>query len=220
MSCGIANYTEVDIQAIYNWWGDETGPYNLLDNPDGEGLCVCVHVIFYPWRLTPDSPCGPVQEDAGTTPTVEVEALVEEIEVLEEVQALRTRPFTVWQVDCNDEGHLEFIFVYPYKDNNWLTIYDMVGSEVYKEDISYSNPRTVVDLPDGMYTVKTFHLEGHIIQEFMVGLPCGVAAEGAAELPRTGADYLLYMIGAAILIAGLASMLFAFRKRIFKRSAK
>ncbi len=151
----------------------------------------------------------------GTTPaSIEAEEAVD-VEVLDIEEApSRSRPLTVWQVGCNDDGHLEFIFVYPYKDNNWLTIYDMNGNEIHREDISYSNPRTVVSLPDGMYTVKTFHSEGHIIQEFTVGLPCGVAVQGVAELPRTGFEYIPY--GASVLLAGFGTMIFVLRKKLFK----
>ncbi len=164
-------------------------------------------VYFLNFKETPEP--GP-----SSTTAVEVGGITEEVEVLEEVQAVRTKPFTVWQVDCNDEGHLEFIFVYPYKDNNWLTIYDMAGNEIHREDISYSNPRTTVALPDGTYTVKTFHSEGHIIQEFTVGLPCGVAVQGVAELPKTGFDYIPY--GASVLLAGFGTMIFVLRKKLFK----
>ena len=159
----------------------------------------------------------PSPETPAPVEVIEVEALVEEIEVLAEVEEpIRTKALTVWQVNCLDNNQLEFIFLYPYRDNNWLTIYDGQGNEVYREDISYSNPRTVVELPDGMYTVKTFKSEGRIIQEFSIGLPCDAAApiavEDVAELPYTGFNYLPFAISAALL-AGLGALLMALRKQ-------
>jgi hypothetical protein len=127
-------------------------------------------------------------------------------------------PLTVSQVFVNDDGDFEFIFVSPYKDNNWLTIYDMEGNLVYSENISYSNPRTVVDLPDGMYTVRTYHSEGDILQEFIIGKPDDAAASAGVvdELPFTGFNWLPYEIGAAVLLAVIAILLFSLRKRTYK----
>jgi hypothetical protein len=39
------------VDARYNWWGDETGPYHPVDNPDGLGDAVSDHVDFIPWNL-------------------------------------------------------------------------------------------------------------------------------------------------------------------------
>ena len=51
----------------------------------------------------------------------------------------------------------QFSFIYPYADNNWVKIYDMAGNMVYEIDMPYDNPNIIADLPNGMYTVKTFH---------------------------------------------------------------
>ena len=85
---------------------------------------------------------------------------------------VRTHPLTCWQVWINDEGNFEFIFFWEYADNNWVKIYDMDGNLVYEIDFSYGKPRFEVDLPDGMYTVRTFH-DGfeNPIQEFLIGKP-------------------------------------------------
>jgi hypothetical protein len=39
------------VDARYNWWGDGTGPYHPIDNPDGLGDAVSDHVDFVPWNL-------------------------------------------------------------------------------------------------------------------------------------------------------------------------
>lgn len=85
---------------------------------------------------------------------------------------VRTHPLTCWQVFINGEGNFEFIFFWEYADNNWVKIYDMDGNLVYEIDFSYGKPRFEVDLPDGMYTVRTFH-DGfeNPIQEFLIGKP-------------------------------------------------
>ena len=47
----------------------------------------------------------------------------------------------------------------------------MSGKEVYNIDMPYNNPNIIVDLPDGMYTVKTFHDQQEPIQTFVIGKP-------------------------------------------------
>lgn len=39
----------VATDAINNWWGDKTGPYHAILNPDGKGNAVSDGVIFKPW---------------------------------------------------------------------------------------------------------------------------------------------------------------------------
>jgi hypothetical protein len=39
------------VDARYNWWGDETGPYHPIENPGGLGDAVSDHVDFAPWNL-------------------------------------------------------------------------------------------------------------------------------------------------------------------------
>jgi len=84
----------------------------------------------------------------------------------------RTMPMTCWQVWINEDNMFEFIFWYPCKDNNWVRIYDMEGNMIYEVDVPLNNPRIVVDLPDGMYNVKTFRFDPeNPIQEFLIGKP-------------------------------------------------
>jgi hypothetical protein len=48
----------------------------------------------------------------------------------------------------------------------------MSGKEVYIIDMPYDNPNIIVDLPDGMYTVKTFTVgRTEPIQTFVIGKP-------------------------------------------------
>ena len=74
----------------------------------------------------------------------------------------------VW---INEDNMFQFSFIYPYADNNWVKIYDMSGKEVFSIDMPYDNPNIIVDLPDGMYTVKTFNDQPEPIQEFVIGKP-------------------------------------------------
>jgi len=75
------------------------------------------------------------------------------------------------QVWVNEDNNFQFSFIYPYADNNWVRIYDMQGNMVYEIDMPLDNPNIIVDLPDGMYTVKTFHDQIAPIQEFVIGKP-------------------------------------------------
>jgi hypothetical protein len=82
----------------------------------------------------------------------------------------RRSPMTCWQIYVNEAGNFEFIFWWEYANNNWVKIYDMDGNLVYEVDFLYGEPCFEVDLPDGMYTVKTYH-DGFEtpIQEFIIG---------------------------------------------------
>lgn len=40
----------VDLNAVNNWWGEESGPYHPSTNPDGTGNQVTDYVIFTPWK--------------------------------------------------------------------------------------------------------------------------------------------------------------------------
>jgi len=83
---------------------------------------------------------------------------------------VRTMPMTCWQVWINDDNNFQFIFWYPYKDNNWVRIYDMEGNMVFEVDLLLNDPNLIVDLPDGFYMVKTFHHD-ELLQEFLIGKP-------------------------------------------------
>ncbi|MCJ7473350.1 MAG: DUF6273 domain-containing protein [Actinobacteria bacterium] len=85
---------------------------------------------------------------------------------------VRPMPMTCWQVFINEDNMFEFIFWYPYKDNNWMQIFDMEGNMVYEVDVPLKDPHIIVDLPDGMYNVKTFRFDPEDpIQEFIIGKP-------------------------------------------------
>lgn len=84
---------------------------------------------------------------------------------------VRTMPMTCYRVWINEDNNFQFLFWYPYADNNWVRIYDMAGNMVYEVDMPYDNPNLIVDLPDGMYTVKTFHDQSEPLQEFIIGKP-------------------------------------------------
>jgi hypothetical protein len=83
-------------------------------------------------------------------------------------KTVRTHEMTCWQVYVNDNNNFEFIFLWEYKNNNWISIYDSQENLVYRKSFPYGSPIVEVDLPDGAYTVKTFHEEGNILQEFTI----------------------------------------------------
>jgi len=83
---------------------------------------------------------------------------------------IRTMVMTCYQVWVNSDNKFEMVFWYPYRDNNWVKIYDMSGKEVYSINMPLDYPHIVVDLPNGMYTVKTFTIgRTDPIQTFLVG---------------------------------------------------
>jgi hypothetical protein len=83
------------------------------------------------------------------------------------------RDMVCYQVCINDDGCFEFVFWYEYKDNNWVKIYDTNGNEVFSINMKYGKASfEACELPDGMFTVKTFHNDMTIpLQEFTIGKP-------------------------------------------------
>ncbi len=81
----------------------------------------------------------------------------------------RVNEMACYQVNLTEDNKFELVFWYEYANNNWVTIFDTNGNLVYRKDFSYGRPTVVVDLPNGTYTVKTFHEEGKILQEFTIG---------------------------------------------------
>ena len=145
-------YVSSSLDATYNWWGSSSGPYNPVSNPGGAGDAVLGTVVwedYYPW-LTYD-PFGGAAEGAAVW--------------------VRTMPMTCYRVWINEDNSFQFLFWYPYKNNNWVRIYDMEGKMVFEVDLPWDDPNLVVDLPDGMYTVKTYHDSAEPIQEFVIGKP-------------------------------------------------
>lgn len=105
---------------------------------------------------------------AGSTTTIlyGVPIIIEEAEAI----WVRDHPLTCYQVWINEDNNFEFVFWWEYKNNNWVKIYDMAGIEVFSIDMIYAYASFEASLPDGMYTVKTFH-NGfeNPIQEFTIG---------------------------------------------------
>jgi len=92
--------------------------------------------------------------------------------VVEEKVWIRNHDMTCYQVWINEDNNFGFVFWWEYKNNNWVKIYDMGGNEVFSIDMQYGKANFEADLPDGMYTVKTFHDGFNTpIQEFVIGKP-------------------------------------------------
>jgi len=91
--------------------------------------------------------------------------------VTSEYNIIRTREITCFLAEITEDNMFRLAFIYPYRDNNWVRIYDMGGNMVYEVDMPYDNPIIIVVLPDGMYTVKTFHDQPEPLQTFVIGKP-------------------------------------------------
>jgi len=57
---GIFNNCSDTLDASYNWWGDETGPYHSTLNPSGSGNNASDDVEFKPWLIKPYPPLVPI----------------------------------------------------------------------------------------------------------------------------------------------------------------
>ena len=45
---GVINSSDSTVMALYNWWGDKTGP-KAVDNPKGAGALIEGNVIYRPY---------------------------------------------------------------------------------------------------------------------------------------------------------------------------
>lgn len=134
---------------------------------------ICILIIFSASSLLF---AAPVKIE---TP-VKIEAPVEQVWV-------RDHPMTCYQVWVNKDNNFEFVFWWEYKNNNWVKIYDMKGNEVFTIDMPFGDAHFIANLPDGMYTVKTFHDDFEKpIQEFIIGKP--PAPEGEYDIVITDSD--------------------------------
>jgi hypothetical protein len=84
---------------------------------------------------------------------------------------VRTHPMTCRQVWINKKNNFEFIFWWEYASNNIVRIYDMDNNPVFEKNFEYGQPNFEAELPDGFYTVKTFHDSDLPIQTFLIGKP-------------------------------------------------
>jgi len=82
----------------------------------------------------------------------------------------RNKEMTCYQVWINQDNNFEFVFWWEYYNNNWVKIYNTEGIEVFSIDMEKGSAHFIADLPDGFYTVKSFH-DGfeEPIQEFIIG---------------------------------------------------
>ena len=106
-------------------------------------------------------------DDGGINPE---NFLIKEFNVSDgEVPWVRTMVMTCDRVWINENGDFQFVFRYPYRDNNWVRIYDANGKLVFETDMPYDDPNLIVSLPDGIYTVKIFNDHPEPLQTFIIG---------------------------------------------------
>ena len=98
---------------------------------------------------------------------------------------VRPGPMVCRNVWVNENGNFQFIFWYPYRDNNWVKIYDISGKEVFSINMPLDNPQFEVSLPDGMYTVKTFTVGStEPIQTFIIGKDANTPHQDLGEISQ------------------------------------
>ncbi|HEX9912703.1 MAG TPA: rhodanese-like domain-containing protein [candidate division Zixibacteria bacterium] len=60
--------SSVIVDAKYNWWGHKSGPFDPVDNPDGQGNQVSQRVDYIPWlQIIFPYVCGDANSDSSTT---------------------------------------------------------------------------------------------------------------------------------------------------------
>ncbi len=62
---GLQNKFSVDIDAVYNWWGADSGPQHNETNADGQGNTVTDYVLFSPFALQNFQPIADDMDSDG-----------------------------------------------------------------------------------------------------------------------------------------------------------
>jgi hypothetical protein len=126
---GFVNEVTVAVDAVYNWWGDATGPSG---QGTGSGDPVSASVDFDPWMITPvDGACPPPLDDEGPI-TSDVVADPNPVAVGGDVHVTAT-------VDDTTTGGSDIASA------NY-TVYDSAHSEVLSGNMSNSFDSPTVDV--------------------------------------------------------------------------
>ncbi len=96
-----------------NWWGDSTGPYNINENPEGQGSEVANGVLFVPWLTHPPD---------TTTDTTHIS-----IDEPADIQ-LSTISLATFPNPFNSTVTIEYALT--HEQNVTLAIYDLLGRQV------------------------------------------------------------------------------------------
>ena len=113
---------------------------------------------------------GIVDKEGGCGATVTFKLIISRCLPGEPEPWVRTMPMTCWHVWINKDNNFQFIFWYPYKNENIVRIYDLEDNLVFETDLPGHDPNLIVDLPDGFYWVRTYH-DQELLQEFLIGKP-------------------------------------------------
>jgi rhodanese-related sulfurtransferase len=107
--------SSLTIDAQYNWWGHDTGPFDPLDNPGGQGDEVSQWVDYAPWlKIQVPYLCG----DANTDSSVSVVDVIFLINYLFK-NGPPPEPMDIGNVNCDEEMTISdavFLVNYIFKE--------------------------------------------------------------------------------------------------------
>ena len=138
---GVYNETATTVDAVNNWWGESSGPFHPLLNPDGTGNPVSDRVDFIPWKEQPPLPpfaetvC--IRADKVYWRCKHYSASEEEVdlsgtaqgEIVEihcaEVSLSRQHPVAVKKIKKTDQMRVSFFYRYTlrYLDRSGWKVY-------------------------------------------------------------------------------------------------
>jgi parallel beta-helix repeat protein len=91
----------VTVNALYNWWGHESGPYHPTTNPSGQGDPVSDHVNYNPWLNMPITLAVTAGQDAYGFPgdTVLVDFYIRNFKNLTEIYDVMVTDSLGWDLE-------------------------------------------------------------------------------------------------------------------------
>jgi parallel beta-helix repeat protein len=130
---GVHNNWASPVDAVFNWWGDVTGPYHPALNPTGLGDTVSDNVQFVPWKTAPEGIVASIDIKPGSWPnSVNTKAKgVLPVAIFSSVgfDATQVDPTTVtllgaapdkWSLeDIDGDGKLDLILHFEIKSMNF-----------------------------------------------------------------------------------------------------
>ena len=145
-----ARYNQIQIDARNNWWGDETGPYHAVINPNGQGDTLQGDsVLFIPWLTEPPDTTMPNAVEDRPRPDL-------------------PRTWQLMEVYPNPFNASARIVLAGFTNNDFeITLHNLLGQQVdvihigalTGGQLSYTAPPT---LSSGVYFLKA--ADRHVVQ--------------------------------------------------------
>jgi len=196
---GIYNEGPNWINATFNWWGDEKGPYHQSLNPSGKGNRVSDHVLFKPWLVAPI--------EKVMSPTLKLSNLS-----ISPTEAKINETISI-SVNVTNMGDISSTFTITLKVNGTVeALRDVMLSGGECTIVTFKISKGVA----GTYNVEVDGLNGTF--NILKPSPSLTVMEKVALVPAW--ELYATIAGIAIIVVGVATVLYIRKRAIIKMRVK